>query len=140
LEGGYVDVPLVTAKERASFQKLLQKLQRTLTAKGASKIAPNRNSDEEVGGDEDEQPLNEMLQAIASSRNRNQEVVLGRVQAALKKLREAKDDFGLCEDCGDEIGKGRLKAMPYAELCVTCQSKKDGPRAAPTRRNLTDFT
>ena len=54
-----------------------------------------------VGGDEDEQPLNEMMQAIASSRNRNMDGVLARVVKALGKLRNDPDSFGECEECGD---------------------------------------
>jgi DnaK suppressor protein len=130
--------PIVTAKERASLRKSLNALEAQLTSKSASKIAPNRTADVD-GADEDEQTLNEMLQSIASNRNRNQGQLLLRVRAALEKLKESPDDFGLCEDCGDEIGFGRLKAMPYAELCVVCQGKKDGPRAGPTRRKLTDY-
>ena len=29
----------------------------------------------------------------------------------------------MCEDCGDEIGSGRVKAMPLAKLCVICHSR-----------------
>ena len=42
---------------------------------------------------------------------------------ALKKI----DDglFGVCEDCKGSIAKGRLKAVPFARLCVKCQEKKE---------------
>ena len=42
-------------------------------------------------------------------------------------------------ECGEEIGEGRLKAMPYAEFCVTCQTKRD-PAKTATRKKLTDYT
>jgi hypothetical protein len=29
--------------------------------------------------------------------------------------------------------------MPWADLCVDCQAKKDKRPATPTRRGLTDF-
>lgn len=32
------------------------------------------------------------------------------------------DDFGYCEDCGEEIGIKRLEARPTADLCVNCKS------------------
>ena len=41
---------------------------------------------------------------------------------------------------GDEVPLGRLRAMPYAELCVTCQGGKDNPKGRHTRRKLTDYT
>ncbi|HKR98809.1 MAG TPA: TraR/DksA C4-type zinc finger protein [Candidatus Dormibacteraeota bacterium] len=28
---------------------------------------------------------------------------------------------GVCVDCGDRIAAARLKALPEAERCVTCQ-------------------
>ena len=31
-------------------------------------------------------------------------------------------NYGLCEVCGEPIGKGRLQAFPRATLCVSCSS------------------
>ncbi len=33
--------------------------------------------------------------------------------------------FGICETCKIIISKTRLKAVPYARLCVKCQEKKE---------------
>ena len=30
--------------------------------------------------------------------------------------------YGVCERCGNPIPKARLKALPYAALCVACKS------------------
>ncbi len=43
------------------------------------------------------------------------------INEALEKIREG--DYGICEECGDKIGPGRLKVMPLAKYCVSCQSK-----------------
>ena len=129
----------MTEAQREKFKQKLLALHAELTGKTPAKIEPNRTDDARVGGDEDEQPLNEMMQAIASSRNRQTEGVLARVQKALAKLRENPDDFGLCEGCDEEIAFGRLKAMPYAELCVECQGKTDSPKGPATRKKLTDY-
>nr|WP_239577582.1 TraR/DksA C4-type zinc finger protein [Archangium primigenium] len=121
------------------MQKLLA-LHAELTGKTPLRIEPNRTDEGRVGGDEDEQPLNEMMQAIASNRNRNSDVVLARVVKALGKLREDPDSFGECEECGDDIPLGRLEAMPYVEFCVNCQGQKDAPKGGPTRKKLTDYS
>ena len=34
--------------------------------------------------------------------------------------------YGICEDCGQPIGKERLEARPQATLCIDCQRKHDG--------------
>jgi DnaK suppressor protein len=33
--------------------------------------------------------------------------------------------YGLCEDCEAEIAEGRLQALPFTRLCVTCQSDRE---------------
>ena len=33
--------------------------------------------------------------------------------------------FGVCEECGDEIGVARLKARPVTRLCINCKSKQE---------------
>lgn len=33
--------------------------------------------------------------------------------------------YGLCEVCGEPIGKGRLQAFPRATLCVRCKQREE---------------
>jgi len=33
--------------------------------------------------------------------------------------------YGLCEACGEPIGKGRLMAFPRATLCMTCKQREE---------------
>jgi DnaK suppressor protein len=129
----------LTAAQKRTLRRALQALVSEVSSRGTQRIAPNRTDESKVGGDEDEQPLNEMLQAIASDRNRASGDALGRAQRALEKLDRTPEDAGTCEECGEDIPWGRLKAMPYAELCIACQGKRDGPQRGPTRRGLTDF-
>lgn len=128
----------MNAAQRKVIAKQLAELEKKLEAKTALKLEPNAAEDERA--DEDEQPLNEMNQAIASSRNKSDIVLLKKIRAAQARLEADPDDFGNCTDCGDEIALGRMKAMPWADLCVDCQGKKDQRAAAtPTRKSLTDF-
>ena len=130
----------MNASQREKFKQKLLALHTELTTKTPSRIEPNRTDEGRVGGDEDEQPLNEMLQAIASNRNRNSEGVLQRVLKALGKLRDEPESFGECEECGDDLPLGRLESMPYAEYCVNCQGQKDAPKGKHTRSKLTDYS
>lgn len=43
--------------------------------------------------------------------------------AAMKKIEDG--SYGICEDCQLPIAKTRLKAIPYARLCVKCQEKRE---------------
>jgi RNA polymerase-binding protein DksA len=53
----------------------------------------------------------------------NEREMLYALDEALKKIEEG--IFGICEDCKRIIAKNRLKALPYAPLCVKCQSKRE---------------
>ena len=45
------------------------------------------------------------------------------VKHALAKFDD--DSYGLCEECGNEIGFSRLQARPEARLCITCQTRAE---------------
>jgi DnaK suppressor protein len=45
------------------------------------------------------------------------------IDEALKRV--ADDSFGLCVDCGVEVGTARLHANPTAMRCVACQEKRE---------------
>lgn len=53
----------------------------------------------------------------------NERKVLYELEDALKKIEDG--SFGICEECKKLIAKSRLKAVPYARLCVKCQEKKE---------------
>jgi RNA polymerase-binding protein DksA len=51
----------------------------------------------------------------------NEEQALDEIGAALDRI--DKGSFGLCEECGKEIPRERLRALPYARRCVECARK-----------------
>lgn len=53
----------------------------------------------------------------------NERQVLYEFDDAMKKIEDG--TFGVCEDCKDLISKSRLKAVPYARMCIKCQEKKE---------------
>ncbi len=49
---------------------------------------------------------------------------------AVREIREAlaridSPEFGVCDECGEEIGLNRLLARPTAVLCVRCQAETE---------------
>lgn len=51
---------------------------------------------------------------------------LGLVRQALAKFDD--HSYGLCENCGEEIGFSRLDARPEARLCIICQTRMEQRR------------
>lgn len=49
--------------------------------------------------------------------------LIKKIRAALQRIEEG--SFGVCEDCGEEIGVPRLKARPVTKLCINCKSKQE---------------
>ena len=48
----------------------------------------------------------------------------------IKKIRKSLEaieceDYGICEDCGEEISIERLKARPVTSLCINCKTKRE---------------
>lgn len=52
--------------------------------------------------------------------------ILADVDAALARLQD--DAFGVCQQCGKKISDERLKAIPYAALCIECARQGDRGR------------
>ena len=48
-------------------------------------------------------------------------VKLKQVEAALKKVEDG--EYGICEQCKQEILETRLEIMPYTEFCIHCLSE-----------------
>ena len=59
-------------------------------------------------------------QGVNVAVQRRRRARMGELENALKRMRET--DYGVCEECGEDIGVARLKANPSARLCVSCQS------------------
>ena len=53
----------------------------------------------------------------------NAKELLQQVGHALERIDEGV--YGICESCGNPIGKMRLQAFPRATLCLTCKQKQE---------------
>jgi DnaK suppressor protein len=124
---------------KSRWENLLLARREAIVAAGNAPIEPNRKDAATVGvADEDEQALSEMLQTLASARNKDSARELAEIDRALRKLHQAPDDFGQCEDCGDDIPEKRLLLMPHARYCAECQGKLD-PKRNQARTKITDY-
>jgi len=45
--------------------------------------------------------------------------LLYHIDEALRRIRT--NSYGKCHQCGDEIAKTRLEAVPHARLCIACK-------------------
>lgn len=52
----------------------------------------------------------------------HEEYILIEIHDALRRIDEG--TYGKCTFCGNDIGRERLEAIPYARLCKKCESEK----------------
>ncbi|HYU86748.1 MAG TPA: TraR/DksA C4-type zinc finger protein, partial [Kribbellaceae bacterium] len=53
----------------------------------------------------------------------NAREMLMQTERALARIDDG--SYGVCESCGNPIGKGRLQAFPRATLCVSCKEREE---------------
>jgi DnaK suppressor protein len=118
-------------KDLAEFKKLILKLKESVL-EGIQHVSDDtlKKSQKEASGDISGYAYH-MADVATDTYDRefslglasNERQLLYELDDALKKIEEG--TFGTCEDCKCLIAKTRLKAVPYARLCVKCQQKKE---------------
>jgi DnaK suppressor protein len=49
--------------------------------------------------------------------------LINKIKDALERI--DKGEFGICEECGDDITEARLKARPVTTLCINCKMEAE---------------
>jgi DnaK suppressor protein len=49
--------------------------------------------------------------------------LLSKIEDAINRIDEG--EFGICEDCGEEIGLKRLEARPVTTFCIDCKTLQE---------------
>ncbi len=117
----------ITAKDKRILKKHLLEMSRKYEEKidhlkKDSLLRNDSRVDPEDGTDVFERQFN---LSIASTEQKS----LAAIYDALKRLEEG--TYGICEGCGDIIGTERLKALPFAKLCIKCKSESEKNTARP---------
>ena len=99
-------------------QALKDELEKRLAALQARLDSIKKDVTREHSGDSAEQAQerenDEVVDAIG---NETAQSIKG-VTAALERI--ADGSYGICENCGDQIGQARLEIVPEATRCVAC--------------------
>jgi DnaK suppressor protein len=85
------------------------------------------------------EPSGDIYDQASSERDRELGLLLGdrereklhNIEEALMKIEEG--EYGICEECEEDIPIGRLKVMPFARYCVKCKSDIERQQAQTKR-------
>lgn len=91
---------------------ILEKIH-TKIEQGSVTVAPDENDAATYAAEED---LSLSLATMGS-------VTLHEIDLALKRIESG--DYGNCDACGETINPERLKALPFATLCVKCKELEE---------------
>ncbi|MGO9059356.1 MAG: TraR/DksA family transcriptional regulator [Candidatus Binataceae bacterium] len=115
--------PSATSEQQSGRRERLREMLATLQSQQLQRMRAFRDRDQGVPGDEvddaareDDFELSTSLADIAAARRAAIEEALQRVEHG---------EYGLCEECGEEIAPARLHAIPTAVLCVDCQQARE---------------
>ncbi len=123
-----------TPKEREERQRRREVLQRMLLGKRqeimreiegnlGQSLTEDQQRRLESARDVGDQALMDLDRELGISlmemRNRRRQAI----DEALTRLNEG--TYGICAECGIEVSEKRLEAVPFAKLCVQCQSRQE---------------
>lgn|SRR5512142_2136321 len=107
-------------KLKEDYQRLLGEVRNELENTGDQHRIDLLNSEPGDSGDES------MANALADF---NVTIVdrqvqgLRDIEAAFQRIKDG--EYGVCTQCGDEVGFNRLMAYPTAKRCIVCQEQRE---------------
>jgi DnaK suppressor protein len=103
---------------RVILEKIKEETLREITKSvknGTDAVATN-----EAGGDIYDQASSERDRELGLLLGDREREKLHSIDEALLRIDE--EEYGICEECDEDIPLGRLKAMPFTRHCVKCKS------------------
>jgi len=124
-------VPDIDEEELEEFRKLLTELREKL-ANSVSNLEKEALRGGDVALSElSSVPLNHLADQASDNFTQdmmvgilqNSEAELADVDEALEKI--SRGTYGICEGCRGDISKNRLRALPFARLCIDCKREQE---------------
>ena len=88
----------------------------------AGKAVEKMDEDENFPDPTDRASMESSRNSMLRIRDRERKLIF-KIQEALQRLSDG--EYGICEECGEEIGIERLKARPVTTLCIACKSNQE---------------
>ena len=105
------------------MQEKLLGMKRQILQEISTELRQGREGSKEDGMDTYDLASEERDREISFILNHREREKLQAIEDALSRIEE--ESFGVCEDCESDIALGRLEALPFTRLCVSCQSEQE---------------
>ncbi|MGW0392403.1 TraR/DksA family transcriptional regulator [Streptomyces sp. NPDC003042] len=118
--------PWTPEEAEEARKELTSEIQRLRSELDASEVAISdlmRDSGDGAGDDQADTGTKNITRESELALAANASSMLEQTERALERLEAG--TYGLCENCGQPIGKARMQAFPRATLCVDCKQKQE---------------
>ncbi|MFE4637538.1 TraR/DksA family transcriptional regulator [Streptomyces sp. NPDC056773] len=115
--------PAEVADARAELESEVLRLRAELQASDEAISGLMRDSGDGAGDDQADTGTKNITRESELALAANANSMLEQTERALERLESG--TYGLCENCGQPIGKARMQAFPRATLCVDCKQKQE---------------
>ena len=117
----------LTQAQTEQFRKILFEKRDRLLAEAKRTLDQEMVIEADERMDEVDQASSEYMQAFSFRLRGRERFLLGKIEHALKKMDES--EYGLCEECEEQISLKRLQARPEAQLCIQCKEAQEKEEA-----------
>ena len=112
-----------TAIRHTDLKRMLSERRRAMQDEVQSRIRDGRSGRTKEGGDDLEQSDADVQGDIEFALLQMRAETLARIDEALVRLDAGK--YGSCFECSGEISERRLRALPFAVRCQTCEERRE---------------
>lgn len=110
------------AKDLQYFQTILNDMLKDILGKSEATLEDMTESGE-VYADPADRATAESDRAFTLRLRDRERRLIKKINEALQRIEDG--EFGICQECGDDISVPRLKARPMTTLCIHCKSKQE---------------
>jgi DnaK suppressor protein len=113
----------VKKKDQERFKALLQEQRVELLDKARKTLEQDMALDVNELPDDMDFATSQSDQGMILRLRGREKTLLKKIDGALKRLEAG--EFGICDECGDEIAMKRLEARPVTSLCIECKTEQE---------------
>ncbi len=110
-------------KDLKRYKKMLEDSKTSLLESAKKTLVEEASFDTDDLPDEIDQASSEYAQSMVFRLRDREKFLLKKIEKALARIEDG--TYGVCEACGEPIGKMRLMAFPRATLCLTCKQREE---------------
>ena len=119
----HVNAKALNKKELKKFQELLEEKRAAVLDRARKTLTEDMTLDTNDLADEMDLASSEYIQSFEFRLRGREKTHLAKIDLALKKITDG--TFGVCDSCGEPIGKKRLEARPETTLCIRCKEDQE---------------